>query len=638
MNKILIANRGEIACRVIRTAKVQGYSTVAVYSEADRNALHVQLADEAIYLGPSEAAQSYLDINKIIAAAHTTQADAIHPGYGFLSENAEFAQACADNNIIFIGPSASAIALMGSKQASKAAMVEAGVPCLPGYQGEEQSDATLIKAAKEIGAPLMVKASAGGGGRGMRLITDLADLEEHIRSARQEAKSAFGDDKLIVERALLNPRHIEVQVFGDTHGNVVHLGERDCSIQRRHQKVVEESPSPAVSPELRQALGEAAVLAAKACAYTNAGTVEFLLDEDGQFYFLEMNTRLQVEHPVTELITGQDLVAWQLLVAAGEPLPLQQDEIELNGHAIEVRLYAEDPSQNYLPQTGTISHWQPATGEGVRVDHGIQAGSEISAFYDPMIAKVIAYGDNREVARRRLIRALQQTQLLGLKDNRAFLEDIVRQDTFIQGQATTRFLNEETLAFTHAAPARLWAAAAILLQPATPSAQALGTHMPHRAKLQCGEQEEVVVLTQQGGTWTAHTQGDTFTVQRGSNSLIINGYRQPLYWQQQGDELWLGLGTQQWLFERHTYAPANSADAAGSGVLTAPMDGAIIAVNCEAGQTVEKGDVLVLLEAMKIEHSIQADVDGIVESVQVNANDQVKSKQILLSIAAETKE
>src|SRR5699024_9070436 len=298
-------------------------------------------------------------------------------------------------NIIFIGPSASAIALMGSKQASKAAMVEAGVPCLPGYQGEEQSDATLIKAAKEIGAPLMVKASAGGGGRGMRLITDLADLEEHIRSSRQEAKSAFGDDKLIVERALLNPRHIEVQVFGDTHGNVVHLGERDCSIQRRHQKVVEESPSPAVSPELRQALGEAAVLAAKACAYTNAGTVEFLLDEDGQFYFLEMNTRLQVEHPVTELITGQDLVAWQLLVAAGEPLPLQQDEIELNGHAIEVRLYAEDPSQNYLPQTGTISHWQPATGEGVRVDHGIQAGSEISAFYDPMIAKVIAYGDNR---------------------------------------------------------------------------------------------------------------------------------------------------------------------------------------------------------------------------------------------------
>src|SRR5699024_2062130 len=414
----------------------------------DRNARHTMLADEAVYIGPSEAAQSYLNINTIINAATMANADAIHPGYGFLSENADFAQACADNSITFIGPSAEAIALMGSKQASKAAMVAAGVPCLPGYQGEEQSDATLIKAAAEIGTPLMVKASAGGGGRGMRLITDISQLEEQIRSARQEAKSAFGDDKLIIERALLNPRHIEVQVFGDQHGNVVHLGERDCSIQRRHQKVVEEAPSPAVTPALRKALGEAAVLAAKACQYSNAGTVEFLLDEDGQFYFLEMNTRLQVEHPVTELITGQDLVAWQLLVAAGEPLPLQQEDITLTGHAIEVRLYAEDPSQQYLPQTGTISHWQPATGEGVGVDHGLHAGSELSAYYDPMLAKVIAYGSNREVARRRLIRALQHTELLALQDNRAFLEAILQQPTFTEGQATTRFLEDETLHFT----------------------------------------------------------------------------------------------------------------------------------------------------------------------------------------------
>lgn len=635
MNKILIANRGEIACRVIATAKAQGYSTVAVYAEADRHARHVHMADEAIFIGPSEAAQSYLNIDVIINAATMANADAIHPGYGFLSENADFAQACADNGITFIGPSAAAIALMGSKQASKAAMVKAGVPCLPGYQGEEQSDATLINAAEEIGTPLMVKASAGGGGRGMRLITDMSQLEEQIRSARQEAKSAFGDDKLIVERALLNPRHIEVQVFGDQHGNIVYLGERDCSIQRRHQKVVEEGPSPAVNDELRQALGEAAVLAAKACDYTNAGTVEFLLDEDGQFYFLEMNTRLQVEHPVTEMITGQDLVAWQLLVAEGDALPLRQEDITLTGHAIEVRLYAEDPSQHYLPQTGTIRHWQPATGEGVRVDHGLRVGSEISAYYDPMLAKVIAYGSNREVARRRLIRALQHTELLGLQDNRAFLEEILRQDTFIEGKATTRFLEEETLHFTPTAAPHIWAAAAVLMQ-ATPQLNSLGAPLPHHAQLSLGETQHTVVLTQQHNQWQASTQGAEFAITLQEQHITINGYRQPFYWQQDGDALWLALGTQQWHFERDTYAAANSSNAAGTGVLTAPMDGAVIAVNCEVGQTVQQGDVLVLLEAMKIEHSLQADIDGVIDAIHVSAGEQVKSKQVLLSIAAET--
>lgn len=636
MNKILIANRGEIACRVIRTAKAQGYATVAVYSAADKNALHVKLADEAVYIGASEPSQSYLNIEAILNAAKQSQADAIHPGYGFLSENADFAQQCADNSITFIGPSADAIALMGSKQASKAAMVEAGVPCLPGYQGEEQSDETLIKAAKKIGTPLMIKASAGGGGRGMRLVTDLHQLEEQIRSARQEAKSAFGDDKLIVERALLNPRHIEVQVFGDNHGNLVFLGERDCSIQRRHQKVVEEAPSPAVTPELRQALGEAAVAAAKACHYSNAGTVEFLLDEDGQFYFLEMNTRLQVEHPVTELITGLDLVAWQLAVAAGEQLPLTQEQIKLSGHAIEVRLYAEDPSQNYLPQTGTIHHWQVATGEGIRVDHGIEVGSEISPFYDPMIAKVISYGENREVARRRLLRALDTTELLGLQDNRAFLAAILHQPRFIEGQATTRFLNDESLEYSTPPDNKLWALAATLLQSQAPTSHSLGSQLPHPVHLAHADTEATVTLSANGAQWHATVGEDSFAISSSPQGIHVDGYRQPYYWCHTDTGLWLGLGSEQWFFAHQTFAPANSLDAAGSGLITAPMDGAVIAVQCEAGQEVQKGDALLLLEAMKIEHSLVADVDGTVVSVEVQVGEQVKSKQLLLSIAPKT--
>lgn len=636
MNKILIANRGEIACRVIRTAQAQGYATVAVYSDADADALHVKLADEAVYIGASEPSQSYLNMDAIIDAAHRSHADAIHPGYGFLSENAEFAERCAASNITFIGPSASAIALMGSKQASKVAMMKAGVPCLPGYQGEVQDDATLMAEAEKVGPPLMIKASAGGGGRGMRLVTDLAQLEEQIRSARQEAKSAFGDDKLIIERALLNPRHIEVQVFADTHGNVLYLGERDCSIQRRHQKVVEEAPSPAVSPALRQALGEAAVLAARACNYSNAGTVEFLLDEDGQFYFLEMNTRLQVEHPVTELITGIDLVAWQLLVAQNEPLPITQKEVQLTGHAIEVRLYAEDPSQNYLPQTGTICHWQVAEGEGVRVDHGIEVGSEISPFYDPMIAKVIAYGENREVARRRLLRALDTTELLGLKDNRAFLSAILRQPNFIQGKATTRFLNEKTLDYGNVMNNTLWAVAAVLQQHTHVTEHSLGSQLPHPVHLSHGEEATTVTLKRAGEQWHATVGADVFTLQLTAQGIHVNGYRQPYYWQRSDHGLWLGLGSKQWWFEHHTYAPANNQDAAGSGLLTAPMDGAVMAVQCEVGQTVNKGDVLLLLEAMKIEHSLTADVDGTITAIQVQTGEQVKSKQLLLSIAPET--
>lgn len=636
MNKILIANRGEIACRVIRTAKAQGYATVAVYSDADKNALHVKLADEAVYIGASEPSQSYLNMEAIFAAARTSQADAIHPGYGFLSENAEFAQRCAENQITFIGPSANAIALMGSKQASKNAMVAAGVPCLPGYQGENQDDEVLISEAEKIGPPLMIKASAGGGGRGMRLVTDLSSLAEQIRSARQEAKNAFGDDKLIIERALLNPRHIEIQIFADTHGNTLFLGERDCSIQRRHQKVIEEAPSPAVTPELREALGKAAVAAAKACQYSNAGTVEFLLDEDGHFYFLEMNTRLQVEHPVTELITGIDLVAWQLLVAAGGVLPLKQNEIKLEGHAMEVRLYAEDPSQNYLPQTGTIHHWKIAKGEGIRVDHGIEAGSEISSFYDPMIAKVISYGENREVARRRLLRALDNTQLLGLQDNRAFLAAILRQPNFIQGNATTRFLNEEILKYSTPINNELWALAAVLLQNQTPSPASLSSQLPHPVDLKIGKEEARVILHRTKAHWLAYIDDQALQIEINSQGISINNHRQPYYWHPTSSGLWLGLGREQWFFEHQTYAPATDLNTTGNGQVVAPMDGAVIAMQCQIGQEVKKGDVLLLLEAMKIEHSLQANVDGIIESIKISEGEQVKSKQLLLSIAPKT--
>src|SRR5471030_118491 len=406
--KILIANRGEIACRIQRTAQALGYRTVAVFSDADADALHVRMADEAVNIGPPPVHQSYLNIPAIIDAARRTGADAIHPGYGFLSENAGFALACQQASITFIGPSPEAIELMGSKRLSKLAMIDAGVPCIKGYQGAKQDDATLSREAERIGYPLMIKASAGGGGRGMRLVHDAGDLLEQLRTARSEALHGFGSDELILEQALIDPRHVEVQVFGDQHGNLIYLGEHDCSIQRRHQKVIEEAPCPVMTVELRQAMGEAALKAGRAVNYVGAGTVEFLLDARGQFYFLEMNTRLQVEHPVTELITGLDLVAWQLNVAAGLPLPLRQEQVEFKGHAIEVRLYAEDPTRDFLPQTGRVLGWEPAPMADVRIDHGLLEGDSISPFYDPLLGKLIAHGATREEARRKLLRRSEE--------------------------------------------------------------------------------------------------------------------------------------------------------------------------------------------------------------------------------------
>ncbi|MBE8191181.1 MAG: ATP-grasp domain-containing protein, partial [Alphaproteobacteria bacterium] len=401
--KILIANRGEIACRVIRTAKALGIKSVAVYSEADASAPHVQQADEAVLIGASPVGQSYLKAEAILAAAKQTGADAIHPGYGFLSENAAFAKAVSDAGFIFIGPTPEAIDKMGNKAAAKRLMIAAGVPCVAGYQGADQTDAVFIKAAEAIGFPLMVKAAAGGGGRGMRLVKTAADLPAALETARSEAANAFGSGELILEQAIIEPRHVEVQVFADTHGNIIHLGERDCSVQRRHQKVIEESPCPIMTEDLRAKMGAAAVNAAKSIDYVGAGTIEFLLDKSGAFYFLEMNTRLQVEHPVTEMVTGLDLVAMQIRVAEGATLPLTQAQVQLQGSAIEVRLYAEDPAKGFLPCTGHIEYFTPHKGEGVRFDTGVESGQDISPFYDPMIAKLITYGDTRTTARLKMV-------------------------------------------------------------------------------------------------------------------------------------------------------------------------------------------------------------------------------------------
>lgn len=441
-SKILIANRGEIACRIQRTAQALGYRTVAVFSEADADALHVRMADEAVLIGAAPVQQSYLDPRVILEAARRSGADAIHPGYGFLSENARFAHACAQAGLVFIGPSPEAIELMGSKRRAKIAMIQAGVPCIAGYQGAAQDDDTLQREAGRIGYPLMIKASAGGGGRGMRLVQRAEDLLEQLRSARSEALHGFGSDELILEQALIDPRHVEVQIFGDHHGQLIHLGERDCSIQRRHQKIIEEAPCPVMTADLRRAMGEAALTAGHAVNYVGAGTVEFLLAADGRFYFLEMNTRLQVEHPVTESITGLDLVAWQLDVATGKPLPLCQEQVTLSGHALQVRLYAEDPAADFLPQTGCLVGWEPPIRDGVRVDHGLLQGQAITPFYDSMLGKLIVHGATRDEARRKLLRAVEDCVLLGVQSNQRLLAGLLAHPRFIDGDFNTGFISQ----------------------------------------------------------------------------------------------------------------------------------------------------------------------------------------------------
>ncbi|NWF17750.1 acetyl/propionyl/methylcrotonyl-CoA carboxylase subunit alpha [Pseudomonas reactans] len=623
LTKILIANRGEIACRIHRTAQALGYRTVAIYSDADAQALHVQMADEAVHIGPAPVHQSYLNIEAIINAAKRTGADAIHPGYGFLSENPGFARACQHAGLTFIGPSVEAIELMGSKRLSKLAMLEAGVPCIAGYQGSAQDDTTLQQEADRIGYPLMIKASAGGGGRGMRLVHQSKDLLDNLHTARSEAKNAFGSDELILEQALTDPRHVEIQLFGDSHGHLIYLGERDCSIQRRHQKVIEEAPCPVMTPELRQAMGEAALKAGRAVNYVGAGTVEFLLDRHGRFYFLEMNTRLQVEHPVTELITGLDLVDWQLQIAAGQPLPLTQADVTLNGHAMEVRLYAEDPAQGFLPQTGDVLRWDPATG--VRIDHGVIEGQRISPFYDPMLGKIIAHGATREEARRKLLRAVEDTVLLGVATNQPLLVDLLKHPDFVGGDFSTGFIAEHFREIPPLTPSteQLALAAALFYQhSANQHPQGLAGWR-NNASAPCIYRLEV-----NGEIHTISAEPLQLITDGRHVTLVFNGIRRRTAYHLDANQLWLpGLK----VINRTQQVASRQADAS-SGTVKAPMDGAIVDVRVSAGDSVTKGQLLLVLEAMKMEHPLTAGIDGVIKGVQVIAGDQVRNRQVLLEI------
>ena len=654
-SKILIANRGEIACRIVRTAKALGYRTVAVFSDADAEALHVRQADEAVRIGPPPARESYLNIEALLAAAKLAGADAVHPGYGFLSENAAFAEACTKDGLVFIGPPAAAIDAMGNKARAKALIEAAGVPVVPGYRGSDQSDDALIIEGRRIGFPLMVKAAAGGGGRGMRLVTAAEELPQALARSRSEAASAFGSDELILERAIADARHVELQIFADRHGNVVHLGERDCSIQRRHQKVIEETPSPAVSTELREQMGNAAVAAARAIGYVGAGTVEFLVDPAQKFYFLEMNTRLQVEHPVTEAVTGVDLVAWQLRIAAGERLPLEQHEVRFDGHAIEARLYAEDPHQNFLPQTGVLVDWRPASGVGVRVDHGLGPGQSVSPFYDPMLAKVIAHGATRDEARRRLIAALEDTVALGLTTNRRFLIDMLRHPAFVAGEATTAFIDRHFSAKRDAMQrsaldARMLALAAVLMFEARASATNVSSTTARwfstgaaawPVRLTLDDAPHVVnVATAAIDRYTV-TLGDRTVdidiVERGDGSVRFTamGLQQTARFAVADDVLYLDLnGTTVGVRETAPEA-ASAARRESSGRLVAPMNGAIVAVFAKPGDHVSRGQRIVVLEAMKMQHEISAERDGTVGEILVKPGDQVATRQVLAVLAPE---
>ena len=614
--KVLVANRGEIAWRVMRTAKAMGYRTVAVYSDADREAPHVAFADEAVRIGPPPVGESYLSIDRILEAAHKSGADAVHPGYGFLSENDAFATACEKAGLVFIGPPPAAIAAMGNKAAAKRRMIDAGVPCVPGYQGADQNDANLESEARKIGLPVMVKAAAGGGGRGMRLVEHDGELREAIRTARAEAESAFGSGELILEKAVVDARHVEIQVFADAHGNVLHLGERDCSVQRRHQKVIEEAPSPAVNADLRARMGAAAVAAARAIGYRGAGTVEFLLAGDGAFYFLEMNTRLQVEHPVTEAITGQDLVAWQLRVAAGERIPFTQEQVRFEGHAIEVRLYAEDAYAGFLPQTGRIDVWRPASGPGVRIDHGMKDGLAISPFYDPMIAKVIAHGATREEAQKRLIRALRDTVVLGPTTNRHFLIRLLEHPEFAAGKATTAFLTKHAFPAPEIGDAHWRAAAALLWRtsaaryPAPLRGWRNSNPEPTPIRLAAGGTERLLqVASDEGAAAPFHIDG---------NDVIVD------------------LDALTVRFTDKTYAPPEAGAAGSDGKLRAPMDGRIVAIKVAPGDTIARGQTLVVLEAMKIQHQLKAVQDAKVESVSVQEGQQVANRAVLVTMAVDT--
>ena len=657
IRKILVANRGEIACRVMRTAHDLGIRTVAVYSEPDAAAPHVAMADEAVLIGPGPVGQSYLVAEKILDAAKRTGADAIHPGYGFLSENADFSAAVEKAGLTFIGPTAEAIDLMGNKAAAKRRMIEADVPCVPGYEGEDQSDKVLVKEGAKIGFPIMVKAAAGGGGRGMRLVEAADGLEAAIATARSEAENAFGSGELILEKAIVKPRHVEIQVFADSHGNVIHLGERDCSVQRRHQKVIEEAPCPVMTQELRAAMGKAAVDAAKSIDYRGAGTVEFLLDADGRFYFLEMNTRLQVEHPVTEEVTGLDLVALQIKVAEGETLGLTQEDVTLSGHSIEVRLYAEDPTKGFLPSTGTVACFEQVARVGVRYDTGIRSGQEISPFYDPMIAKLITTGPTREAARKLMVEALTDTALFGPKTNRDFLIACLEKDDFICGDFSTAFIAENFTDDDLAAPQADVVSVAVLAVRHFicdhAKARAKAMHVPQALvnftsdealrtpyKLAIGEEEISVSVRSKSPThFTVHRGEDIITLNvqaHNGTHMVLNSDGQQYVSQAflDGETLFATINGASFTCSNLLMRNAASNEAGDGSRVTAPMHGKLLEIFVGKGDAVAIGDRLAIIEAMKMQHEILATVEGTVEDVLVAADAQVAAEDLLIAIDA----
>ncbi|MBZ5755301.1 acetyl/propionyl/methylcrotonyl-CoA carboxylase subunit alpha [Pseudomonas sp. S5(2021)] len=643
IDTLLVANRGEIACRVMRTAKALGLTTVAVHSAIDANARHAREADIRVDLGGAKPADSYLLVDKLIKAAKASGAQAIHPGYGFLSENAGFARACDAAGLIFLGPPASAIDAMGSKSAAKALMETAGVPLVPGYHGESQDYETFRAAAEVIGYPVLLKAAAGGGGKGMKVVERESELGEALASAQREAQAAFGDARMLVEKYVLKPRHVEIQVFADGHGNCLYLNERDCSIQRRHQKVVEEAPAPGLSAELRRAMGEAAVKAAKAIGYVGAGTVEFLLDARGEFFFMEMNTRLQVEHPVTEAITGLDLVAWQIRVARGEPLPISQDEVPLNGHAIEVRLYAEDPDNDFLPATGTLDLYREAAdGPGRRVDSGVTEGDTVSPFYDPMLGKLIAWGENREQARQRLLAMLAETAVGGVKTNLAFLRRVLAHPAFANAELDTGFIARhqgELLPPQGELPESFWQlAASAFVQGEAERVRNDDPHSPWQSKsgwraglpaetdlaLSCSEAQQMVRLRPASAP-KAQLIGEQLVVEQ-------EGLRRQHRAIRPGDNLYLEWNGELRCVQRVDPIAEAEASHAHHGGLTAPMNGSIVRVLVEAGQHVEAGAALVVLEAMKMEHSIRAPQAGVVKGLYCSEGELVSEGTALVEL------
>jgi 3-methylcrotonyl-CoA carboxylase alpha subunit len=642
---LLIANRGEIACRVIRTARAMGLRTVAVYSEADRDSLHVAMADSAVLLGPARARDSYLNIERVIEASQKTGAEAIHPGYGFLSENAEFAEACARAGIVFVGPTAAMMTAMGSKSGSKALMEKAGVPLVPGYHGDAQDEATLSKAAAKAGYPVLVKASAGGGGRGMRVVRSVEELGPAIVSAKREAKAAFGDDRMLIEKYVQNPRHIEVQIIGDSHGNLLSLFERECTLQRRHQKVIEEAPSPTLNAAQREKVCEAARKAAGAVNYVGAGTIEFVSDGKDVF-FIEMNTRLQVEHPVTELITGIDLVEWQLRVAFGEKLPLTQDQIKLNGHAIEARVYAENPDKNFMPSVGRIKTWQtPAEADGLRIDAGYRSGDAVSPYYDAMLAKVIAWAPTREVAIEKLNRGLEQTDVRGIVTNIPFLSALVTHPDVRRNAIDTGFIERELQGLTAGAATagdlELCAAVAAILHEEQKAArneapspwQTFGwTPVGRRKRVfslrqgQAGEHQVSLRYGKGSQTLSTGERELAFAIaptEDGGFDLTLDGVKSHVFAVLEGHELY--LRTQNGRFDLHWVDPfgGETEEHVGEDKIVAPLPGTVVALLAQEGATLEKGAAILTLEVMKMEQTLRAPYAGVLKKIKCKVGDIV---------------